>query len=194
MKPFFAAERRPTPTRHVPTGFTLVEALVCISLTAVAGSVLLAGIGSSLNTTTEVLHETIAMGMAEQLMDEVLGCRHRDAAAALNDALGPESGEAAKNVEGVDLRTGFDDIDDFDGFRSMPPTDRWGDVLGKGDGRDGDERPWVGQASSSLFDGWRQEVDVQRVGNQRVIDVRIVDTARDDRKLAELRQVVTNTD
>ena len=54
-------------------GFTLVEALVAISITALAASVLLLGLQTSLHTTDECLRQTIAAGMAQQTLDAVLG-------------------------------------------------------------------------------------------------------------------------
>ncbi len=54
-------------------GFTLVEALVAISMTALAGSVLLLGVTSSVQSTDEAYRQTVALGLAQQLMDEVVG-------------------------------------------------------------------------------------------------------------------------
>lgn len=56
-----------------PKGFTLVEALVAISMTALAGSILLLGVTSSLQNGDEAYRQTVALGLAQQLMDEVVG-------------------------------------------------------------------------------------------------------------------------
>ncbi len=49
--------------------FPLIEATVAIALTAIAASVLLMGTTTSLGTGQDAQDETIAMGMAQQLMD-----------------------------------------------------------------------------------------------------------------------------
>ncbi len=90
-----------------PSGFTLVEALVAISITAVAGSVLLLGVNASLQTTDDALRQTIALGLAQRLMNEVAG---------------------AASIE---------EIDKYDAFRSQPPKDAWGIPLGSEDGKGG---------------------------------------------------------
>ena len=64
---------RKRPTSCFPVGFTLVEATVALAITAVAASALLLGVTSSLHTTDDCLQQTIAAGLAQQLLDEVLG-------------------------------------------------------------------------------------------------------------------------
>ena len=59
--------------KRLPAAFTLIEVLVAISIASIAGSVLLLGITSSTQTTTESLQQTIALGMAQQLMDKAVG-------------------------------------------------------------------------------------------------------------------------
>lgn len=54
-------------------GFTLIEATVALTITAVAASALLLGVTSSLHTTSDCLEQTIAAGMAQQVLDEVVG-------------------------------------------------------------------------------------------------------------------------
>ncbi len=90
-----------------PGAFTLIEALVAISMTAVAGSVLLLGVASSLQHTDDAMRRTIALGLAQQLMDEVA---------------------SAPSIES---------IDQYDGSFSEPPADPWGVSLGTEDGKGG---------------------------------------------------------
>ncbi|MBN2477605.1 MAG: type II secretion system protein [Pirellulales bacterium] len=182
-------------------GFTLIEALVSISIAAIAGSVLLVGIGSSIQATDEALQQTIACGMAEQLMDEVVGLRYMEFQCSAHDTvLQPGGAEAATGTREL-----FDDIDDYNGFRCSPPTDRWGIELGKDDGEGGIRHPSF-QAPDGFFDRWRQEVDVYYVdaadpytrlaagqtSDYRTVEVRIM---RDNpeggsRALARLRRIV----
>ena len=186
---------------RIAAAFTLVEALLAISVAALAGSVLLLGITSSLQTTDEALQQTIANGMAQQLMDEVLGGRYMELGCTPYDTyLQPGSVEKAPGTREL-----YDDIDDYNGVRSQPPTDPWGIELGKDDGEGGERHPDF-QAPAGFFDNWRQEIDVYYVGQSdlttrlpagqvsdyRAVVVRIVyvDPERGERVLAELRRVV----
>ena len=112
-------------------GFTLVEALVAISMTALAGSVLLLGVTSSLQNADEAYRETVALGLAQQLMGEVVG---------------------GSIVE----------IDGYDGFAHAPPVDRWGVVLGTGDGKGG-QRHANFRVASGVLDHFGRDVRVRRV-------------------------------
>ncbi len=182
-------------------GFTLVEALVAIAIAALAGSAMLLGTSSSLQTTDEALKRTIASGMAQQLMDEVVGQRY--CAVGLDGRqwpLGCNSWEA----QGA-CRERYDDIDDYSGVRYAPPKDPWGVGLGKDDGAGG-TRPAAFQAPKGFIDDWQQEIDVfyvnendlstrlpsGQVSDYRVVEVRIVenDAKRGRRELIKLRRVV----
>jgi type II secretory pathway pseudopilin PulG len=59
-------------------GFSLVEALVALSITSLAGAVLLLAVESSLGTTTEAVHRTIADGIAQQTLHEILTKRYTE--------------------------------------------------------------------------------------------------------------------
>ncbi len=188
--------------RHLPAAFTLVEALVAISITAIGGTALLLGISSSLQTTDHALLETVATGMARQLLDEVVGSRYcaADGGSPYQTYLGPSAYEA--DGEG---RERYDDIDDFHGFRSRPPVDPWGVELGTDDG-EGGQRLAAFRATARFFENWRQEIDVYyvdesdlstrlgagQVSDYRVVEVRIVlvDPDHGERVLAKANQVV----
>ncbi|MGD0900662.1 MAG: type II secretion system protein [Thermoguttaceae bacterium] len=190
-----------TVPRRLPA-FTLIEALVAISLTALAGSALLMGSVSSLQTTDNARQQAIALGMAQQLMDEVVGNRYvDDSGNAYAWPLQPGGNE----VSGVS-RALFDDIGDFNGYRCMPPTDPWGIPLGTDDGSGGLRDPNF-QAAPGPFTHWRQEIDVAYVsesnlttplsGSQtsdyRLVSVRIMyvdPTSGQARQLAQVQQVV----
>ncbi len=180
--------------------FTLVEALVAISITAIAASVLLLGVHASVQTTEEALKQTIALGMAEQLLDEVLGARYHDADAddghEIN--LGPSGWEGQGSG-----RERYDDVDDYNGVRAEPPEDLWGIELGTDDG-EGDARHPSFRVPAGFLDHWRQEIDVYYVGapdfttpsdpekDYRAVEVRIYynDPNGGSRELANLRRVV----
>ena len=182
-------------------GFTLVETMVAISITAIAGSALLLGVNCSLQTTTQAMEETIAFGMAQQLLDEILGARYAALGVGGHQiVLGPSYYE--KNGSG---RERYDDVDDYHGLRSQPGLDLWGIDLGTDDG-EGDRRHPHFQVPEGFFDNWRQEVNVYYVNqydptsrlpfgqtsDYRAVEVRIVcvDPNRGERECAYLRRVV----
>jgi type II secretory pathway pseudopilin PulG len=136
-------------------GFTLVEAVVSTAIVTIAGSALLLGIASAIETTDMVLEQTLAEGMAQQLMDEIAGCRYAEPGAGGHQtSLGPESGEALG-----DSREAFDDLDDYHGLSVSPPCDPWGVPLGQDDGL-GAKRPPALRAAKGSFQGWQQRVEV----------------------------------
>jgi len=182
-------------------GFTLIEAVVATSLTALAGSALLLGVSSSMQTINDVRDQAIAAGMAQQLMDEIVGNLYSATPAdAYQQPLGPSAWEAG----GV-CRERFNDIDDFTGFTAKPPKDAWGVLLGNDDGVGGTRNPNF-QVNATFFANWRQQVSIYYVGSgnfanalpngqtsdYRAIEVRIFldDPVRGAKQLALARRVV----
>jgi type II secretory pathway pseudopilin PulG len=136
-------------------GFTLVEAVVSTAIVTIAGSALLLGIASAIDTTDMVLEQTLADGLAQQLMDEIAGCRYAEPGAGGHQAtLGPEAGEATGHS-----REAFDDIDDYHGLSVSAPRDPWGVPLGRDDGL-GSQRPSGQRLAKGFFQDWRQRVEV----------------------------------
>ncbi len=182
--------------------------MVAVTVAAVAGSALLLGVYSSLQTADHALEATVAMGMAQQLMDEVAGaryCDYKESDGVLTDVpyntvLKPSVLDAAPGT-----RERFTDSDDFNGFQSQPPTDRWGAILGTDD-VDGNSRHPNFQAPTIYYNNWRQEIHVYyvddedlsqrlpagQVSDHRAIEVRIVAVNSDggERELASLRRVI----
>jgi type II secretory pathway pseudopilin PulG len=138
--------------------FTLVEAVVATSITAVAGSALLLGISSSLKTTNDVLYQSLAAGLAQRLMDEIAGKLYcGDPTTPYEYPLGPSAYESG----GV-CRERYTDTGDYNGFSAQPPKDYWGVAIGTEDGQGGTRDPHF-QISSSLFANWQQSVSVYYV-------------------------------
>ena len=181
--------------------FSLIEAMVAISIAAVAGSVMLLGVTTSIQTTNEAMERTIAAGIARQLMDEIVGGRY-----------------AAKGVDGYQINFGpsaweqvgsgrqrYDDIDDYHGLQTQPPEDPNGILLGTDDG-EGGQRHINLQAPTGFLDDWSEEVDVRYVDESDLStplphgstsDYRTVEVSvyKDDpeggrRELAKLKRVV----
>ena len=187
--------------RPLRAAFTLIEAMVATAITAIAGSALLLGITSSLQTTTDALEQQIASGMAQQLMDEVCGARYCELGVdGYQTSFGPSTYESSGSG-----RERFDDIADYDGLRVQPAEDLWGVELGSEDGQGGVRHPGF-RAPAGFLDNWRQEVDVYyvspadpsqklpggQVSDYRAVEVRIsyVDPERGTRELTQLRRVV----
>ena len=195
------ADRSP-PRRAFRSGFSLVEAMVAITIMAVAGSALLWGVSSAMQTTDDSLQQALALGMAQQLMDEILGQRyHAVGSDAYETSMGASSWE-----RGGSGRERYNDIDDYNRLRASPPVELDGTSIGTGDGT-GDLRHPNFQVVHDYFENWRQEVDVYyadpddftrnlpsgSTSDYRAVVVRIVrdDPDSDPRTLAELRQVVS---
>lgn len=182
------------------SGFTLVEAVVAISITAIAGSAILLGVTSSVRTADEALKKTVALGLAEQLLDEICQARFRDVSEDVSTeprVNGPGAAETSRAM--------YDDVDDYRGLRTMPPADAWGVALGTES--DGGAERHPNFRSSSLMANWRQEVDIYSLdladptrrlatsasSRSREVIVRIVEVnpGGTSETLAELRRVVT---
>jgi type II secretory pathway pseudopilin PulG len=181
--------------------FTLVEALVAVSVTAIAGSVLLLGLTSSVQTTQEATRQTIAQGIADQLADEVVGCRYMAPGATWDQIpLGPNGDEKATGTREL-----FNDVDDFHGFTAQPPEDPWGVPLGEDDGAGG-QRHAAFRLPEGYFDNWREEIKVDYVDESdlttplphgqtsqyRLVEVRVFYERPEGgtRELARVRRVV----
>jgi prepilin-type N-terminal cleavage/methylation domain-containing protein len=181
-------------------GFTLVEAMVATTIIAVAGSALLLGVANSMNTTEMSLEQTLAAGMAEQLLNEVAARRYMQPGASPYDTnLGPGGSETAGSG-----RERFNDLDDYAALLNSPPRDRWGVLLGKED-QAGDQRHPHFRVMSNYFSTWRQKVHVNYVNatnlstalgagassNYRQVTVTItrVDPQSGERELAKISRV-----
>jgi type II secretory pathway pseudopilin PulG len=186
-----------TLRRQKRRAFTLVEAMVSTTITVIAGSAVLLGIASSIKTTDDVLSRTQAGGMASLLMDEIAGQLYcQNPASPYEYPLG---------APGID-RDQYDDIDDYEGFLSQPPRDRFDFPLGTED-RQGGQRDPSFRIDPNYFANWEQKVSVYYVDANdpsqplspgltsafRAVDVNInyKDASQATRPLAGLRRVFT---
>ncbi len=130
-----------------------------MTILALAGTVLLLGIETSLRTAADAEDETIALGIANQMVDEILGHRYMTNLSTnpYDYPLGPSSWE-----QGGNGRERFNDSDDFNGFTAQPAEDTWGVEMGCGDGAGG-LRHEDFQLPPGRFDRWKQEVKVYYV-------------------------------
>lgn len=133
-------------------GFTLIEAVIALSIVALSGSVLLLAAHSSLRTTDEALQRTIAEGLADQLLDEIVLKRYMEVGESPTDSnLGTESNETGAG------RSLFDDTDDYHQLAAFPAQGRYGEELGTGDDAGGVRHPNF-QIRADFFDNYRQRV------------------------------------
>jgi type II secretory pathway pseudopilin PulG len=197
---------RPNQIFYVPAtrlrrrAFSLIEAMVALAITSMAGAVLLLSTEGVLKTTNDAVAQTIAQGMALQLIDEVLGSRYCALGASPYDsALTPSGWEKAGPG-----RSRYNDTDDYHLFNASPPTDPYGIVLGKGDD-EGDYRHTAMQSPGHDVANWRQRIEVYyvdpnnptvRLPNNQPTDYRAVEVTIERtepngsvRPLAKIRRV-----
>lgn len=194
--------RNSPKTRLRPSGFTLIEATVAITITVLAGSAILLGINNAIGTSTDIVQQQVAQGMAQQLMDEILGTMYAQPGSGAHQV-----GMSANSYELAGTgRERYNDIDDFHGVRLQPPQDLYGVPLGTDNGIGG-LRPLTFRVPGDYFARWRQSVEVyyvnannfsQRLTGNTTSDYRCVDVAieiNDPKRgwlpLARLKRIVT---
>ncbi len=139
-------------------GFSLIEALIALSITSMAGAVLLLSVQSSLETTVEAVQRTIADGVAQHTMDEIITKRFVGPAEnPLTSVLGPLTNELLNDATAL-----FDDADDYAGYVARPLKGTYGEILGTGDDS-GNLRLQNFRVRSDYFQNWRVRVDVYYV-------------------------------
>ncbi len=97
-------------------GLTLIESLISVTITATAGAALFAAIGSSLGTSYSALNQTIGIGLADQMFDELASVRF------------PTSTDTRPASNRT--RVNFDDLDDYHNWSASPLTRKDGLPLG----------------------------------------------------------------
>jgi type II secretory pathway pseudopilin PulG len=137
--------------------FTLIEAIVALGIMALAGSVLLLAAQSSLRTTDELVRRTIAEGLADQLLDEIVTKRYMEVGESPTDSsLGTEANETSAG------RSLFDDTDDYHQLSLLPAKDAFGQEMGTGDDAGGLRHPGF-RVPDGFFDNFRQRVKLYYV-------------------------------
>ena len=162
---------------------------------------LLLSVQSSLDTTIEAVEQTIADGVAQQTVDEILTKRYAgETEDPLATILGPLTSEALSLGRSL-----FDDADDYAGYVSQPLKGTFGELLGTGDDS-GNLRLANFRVRSDFFENWRVRTLVYYVHpsdhtvtsntptNFRAIEVYIERVAPDGRvtPLATRKRIVTH--
>ena len=113
--------------------FTLIESLIALVILGMAAAVLLLATESSTHAARDATEKTIAIGLAEQLLDEVLGQPYHAAGqSSTASSLGPSGSEAAGAG-----RERYNETGDYNGYSAKPVVDFWGVRVGDGDGAGG---------------------------------------------------------
>lgn len=143
------------PNSPIRSAFTLIEALVAMTITAVAASVLLLAIETTLSSGDSAVERLIAEGLAEQLLNEALNQRFMESGTtATTTPLGTEASET-----GSGGRSLFDDSDDYHNYSANPPQGFFGETLGTGDD-EGGTRIAAMKIPPHVLSDWRQQVKV----------------------------------
>jgi prepilin-type N-terminal cleavage/methylation domain-containing protein len=182
-------------------GYTLVEAMIALSLIAMAGAVVLLSVETALDAADRAYEQNVAAGLADQLLDEVLGAPYHAADSnPYRHPLGPSTWES----QGAG-RERYNETGDYHGFTATPPKDRYGANLGKGNDASGARHPNFA-APGNAFGAWRQSVEVyylaagdpsvrlsgSATSNYRAVEVVISrSVAEGDVELARRRRVFT---
>jgi type II secretory pathway pseudopilin PulG len=205
-RPFFSSKFVLRMKLSPRSGFTLVEALVATTVLALCGAAVLLGLSVSLQTTTASAEETMAIGLAQQLMDEIAGARYHDLGGTPTDTpMGASPAEKAG--QGRRLYDSIDDYNNYNKEGSSIPMDFWGVPLGSDDGAGG-QRHSLMRLPATHFAAWRRTVSVGYVNidnpsvdlptsnssNYRAVEVVVSynDPETGSREVAKLRRVFAN--
>ncbi|MFI4876723.1 MAG: prepilin-type N-terminal cleavage/methylation domain-containing protein [Blastopirellula sp. JB062] len=140
-------------------GFSLIEALVCLTIITLTSAALLLSVESTLEATMDAQEMTIASGLADLMLDEALGQDWVDP--AQSDPY-PTSLSAAGSEISAAGRTQFDDTDDYNDYSATPPEAIDGKTLGRSDGA-GRDLPPSFRMSESFLRRWRCECEIYYV-------------------------------
>ena len=121
----------------VPSGFTIVEAVLTIVIVAVMLVAALNTAGSSARGRLVRASQHVGPLLARGLLAEVLQARDEDPQGS--PVFGPESSESGAS------RAAFDDVDDYNGWTDSPPTYKDGTGVPNAGG-------WTRQAAVSYVD------------------------------------------
>ena len=104
-------------------GFTLLESTISGVLVGIMMVAALQALGASRRRETSTVDRVLAQQLAGSLINEVMLQVYQEPNSSQTPVFGPEPGEASGQ------RSLFDDVDDYAGWTSSPPTDRNGTVV-----------------------------------------------------------------
>lgn len=115
--------RRPLVPRHTPgrrNGVTLIEVMISIVLVSTILLVSLTASANLMRNNSERRNTNLGQQLASQILDEVSSVDFHDPTSVI---FGLEPDESATD------RTTFDDVDDYQGYTSSPPSHRDGTAI-----------------------------------------------------------------
>jgi len=142
--------------RRCTRGFTMLEALLAMTIITVAGAAMLTGLASAMQANTAALEMTIAQGAAQQLMDDIAGRKYHD-----GDPLQYPFSASGWEYGGPGYSR-YNDIDDFQNYSDQPLGDPWDIPLGTDNGLGG-QRNANFRLPEDYFDRWLRVVKVYYV-------------------------------
>ncbi|MCI0334340.1 MAG: type II secretion system GspH family protein [Planctomycetes bacterium] len=104
--------------RHALSLIEVVASTMIVGMMAVAA---LNSLGAATRSSESIGNRAVALGLADELMAEIMQAAYEDP--AQSPTYGRESGEAASP------RSGFDDVDDYEGWNQSPPQYREGTTM-----------------------------------------------------------------
>lgn len=142
-----------------PSAFSLVEVLAALTILGLATAALLLANETTTQSMHDAIAETIARGIAEQVLDDIAGMRYVEVGESETVLpLGTETGETR-----TPLQTAlFDDIDDFHDLDQSPLLDPWGIALGQGNDL-GQLRPEDFRITEGYLANWQVAVSIKYV-------------------------------
>src|SRR5262245_53562934 len=102
-------------------GLTLFEVVASTMIVGMMAVAALNALGAASKSANSIGNRAVALGLADELLSDVVRTAYGDP--NQTPVFGRESGEAATP------RSGFDDVDDFDGWNQSPPQYRDGTVI-----------------------------------------------------------------
>jgi hypothetical protein len=133
----------------------MVEAMVALSVTGLASSVLLLSLTSATVSTDEAMNRFVAAGIMQTYMDEISGMRYMEyGASPFETSLVPGADETQATGRSI-----YDDIDDYNNIAESPPRDRNGQTLGNENGNTSARDP-VFRVPATFMSRWRTNIDV----------------------------------
>jgi len=158
---------------HVPSrrrAFSLLEAMVSLTLLTMIAAVLIGAAQSAANSVSMSMDEFTAEGIAQQVMDEAMGYPYVDQSFTASNPNAVEiTAMGNSQNSGSRYGNGWGDIDDFNGatptstYVNQPPTDCWGATYGLGAGTNTSGNPDLRnpsfQLSNTYFSNWQLQTN-----------------------------------
>lgn len=200
---------------HSRRAFSLVEAMVSLTLLSMIGVVLLSSAQTAVMSASQSMDELIAQGIAQQVMDEAIGLPYVIKSYTSSNPNAVEISDMG-NAANSGSRYGgnWGDLDDYNGatptstYVAQPPSDAFGATFGLGNGTVSSGNAVLRNSNfrirSNYFSNWRLETNCYYVGPTdlttrltsgsskfRALEVRVYRVQPDNSKilLASLRRI-----